>query len=236
MAFRLTKIANAILDSLYPPSCYFCHRPGAWICPQCWAKINFRSPQKCPVCERGSYLGLTHPHCRRRNELDGLFYLFPYREPWRAMLHDYKYRFVRRLTSVWQQLIATSLQKHHPDLLRYWQKEKVVIVPVPLHPSRRLWRGFNQAQELAKIISQISQRPLQLLAGRRHLDRHQAKLNAQQRASNITPANFFLRRQRLKGNFLLVDDVVTTGTTFRALATLLKKHGANHVSAFALLG
>lgn len=225
-----------IIDLLYPKTCYFCHRPGAWICPQCWPKINFRAPQKCPVCERGSYLGLTHPGCRRRTELDGLFYLFPYREPWRTMLHDYKYRLVRQLGPLWQKLIFTGLSQH-PGLLSLWQRDQVTILPVPLFPSRRLWRGFNQAQAIGQIISRYCHCHLDSnLLKRQHLDRHQANLTARQRQANITPASFRLRRPRLKGNFLLVDDVVTTGTTFRALATLLKKHGAGRVYGFALLG
>jgi len=224
------------LSLLYPRRCYFCRQPGAWICDQCWAKANIQTPQKCPICERGSYLGLTHPHCQRRSELDGLLSLFPYQEPWRQLLHDYKYRLVRGLKEIWEQLINGGLT-HYQPLVKLWRQRRVAVIPIPLYPARRQWRGFNQAADLAQAVSQQCHLHLaETLLIRKHSTRHQANLPAWQRRRNLTAAAFGLRHKLPAENFLLVDDVVTTGSTFRAAAKLLKQAGAKEVYGFALLG
>ena len=225
-----------LLSWLYPRRCYFCGRRGDWICRQCRSRIKMLTPQKCPVCERGSYLGLTHPHCQSRRQLDGLLTLFPYQEPWRTMLHDYKYRLVRSLRKTWKWLIEEGL-RHYPGLVELWREKQAVVVPVPLYTTRRLWRGFNQAADLSQTVSRICRLKLdQELVIRARATRHQAKLSAAERRHNLSAAAFGLRRRLPAKNFLLVDDVVTTGGTMRAVAHLLKQAGAEKVYGFAPLG
>ncbi len=225
-----------LLGMLYPRQCYFCGRGGSWICPQCQAKIQILAPQKCPVCERGSYLGLTHPRCQSRRQLDGLLTLFPYQEPWRTMLHDYKYRFVRGLKQTWNWLIKKGLSSY-PAMVKLWQQQQTAVVPIPLYTTRKLWRGFNQAVDLSQMVSQLCRLPLaERLVSRKHSTRHQAKLAAPERRRNLSAAAFSLQTRLPAKNFLLVDDVVTTGSTMRAVAILLKQAGAQKVYGFAPMG
>lgn len=109
-----------------------------------------------------------------------------------------------------------------------------MIVPVPLHPKRLRERGFNQALELARYL----EKPLQIkcrkdVVQRIRNNRPQQGMNAKQRRSNVKQS--FAVNQPLAGErVLIVDDVVTTGTTVNELAKTLKKAGATSVSVLAL--
>lgn len=103
------------------------------------------------------------------------------------------------------------------------------IIPVPLHESRHLSRGFNQAEEIAREISRRLNVPLRsdLLYSVRKT-RQQARLPAAQRAANVRGAfavddeTGILKSKRI----ILIDDVTTTGATLRENARILKRAGA----------
>jgi ComF family protein len=95
-----------------------------------------------------------------------------------------------------------------------------VVVPIPLHWRRRLWRGYNQAELLALPIAQGLGCPLLMDIGRRRQTRAQARLSAQARRSNLEDAFVLSRaaRARVEGrSVLVVDDVFTTGVTTHSL-------------------
>jgi ComF family protein len=111
--------------------------------------------------------------------------------------------------------------------------------PVPLHPWRLCWRGFNQALVLGRGMSARGGPALipDLLLRRRHT-RPQVGLTAAQRAANV--AGVFAVRPRLRSRVggravLLVDDVFTTGATVNECARALKEAGAAHVMVITLV-
>ena len=106
------------------------------------------------------------------------------------------------------------------------------IVPVPLHPSRRRKRGFNQAELLARGLARPVGAPVAgaLRAVRRTRD--QVELSAAGRRANVAGA--FAAEERVRGRVLLVDDVFTTGATMSACAGALLRAGAEEVHAVSL--
>lgn len=110
------------------------------------------------------------------------------------------------------------------------------LVPVPLHPSRRRDRGFNQARILARELAR--RRGLGLLEGALVKVRNappQAGLRAAERERNVVRAYAVRHPDRVSGRTLvLVDDVSTTGATLRECARVLKKAGAKDVRAVTL--
>ena len=109
------------------------------------------------------------------------------------------------------------------------------IVPVPLHWLRRFQREFNQAEVLARALSESLQVPLITDALRRiRYTQPQSRLRGQWRLSNVEGA-FAPGARSVEGmNLLLVDDVMTTGMTMSACAKVLGDGGAASVTAYAL--
>lgn len=108
------------------------------------------------------------------------------------------------------------------------------VIPVPLHPHRLQERGFNQATELARIVSRGLDLPLLTDTVRRTKQTpSQAGLKRSQRLRNL--ANSFVHGdQTPPGHVAVIDDVVTTGATAEALARILKQAGASRVDIWAV--
>ena len=106
------------------------------------------------------------------------------------------------------------------------------VMPVPLHWRRKWWRGFNQALELARPVARHLGVPIIHVVTRTRFTPSQAGLNARERARNMHAA-FRLRRPLSCRHVLLVDDVITTGSTLQELARVLLDGGAERVSGLA---
>jgi len=107
------------------------------------------------------------------------------------------------------------------------------VLPVPLHWRRKAMRGFNQATEIAKPIAKSLGVPLVSNVRRKRATPFQSGLDAAERARNLRRA-FTIIRPPSYTNILIVDDVVTTGATAQALATLLLSSGVTKVSVLAV--
>lgn len=124
------------------------------------------------------------------------------------------------------ELLANAVTTQHTILPN-------VLIPVPLHHDRLLERGYNQAFQIADIISQRMDIPVDQKSILR-IDRQssQVKLNARDRAKNMRRA--FSAVGNVTGKKIaIIDDVYTTGATAQALANTLIKAGALSVSVWA---
>lgn len=107
-----------------------------------------------------------------------------------------------------------------------------LLLPVPLHPQRWRTRGFNQAEELARDIGRELQIPLENSALVRMVaTREQAGLTARERRRNLRSA-FVVRRPISARSVALVDDVMTTGSTVRELALVLRDAGVQQIDVW----
>jgi len=110
-----------------------------------------------------------------------------------------------------------------------------LIVPVPLHKSKRSDRGFNQAELIARAAVKKLPHRLELATGilvRQRATISQVGLTREQRMENMRDAFRVHDRQRVLGcTVIVVDDVMTTGTTLSECARVLKKAGAERVLA-----
>jgi ComF family protein len=111
-------------------------------------------------------------------------------------------------------------------------RESVVVVPVPLHPTRLAERGFNQSALIAQRVARGLRAPLWALALRRVRDTpRQATLDRHARVVNVALAFTVRRAERIRGrNVVLVDDVRTTGATLEACRAALRDAGAGEVT------
>lgn len=111
-----------------------------------------------------------------------------------------------------------------------------LLVPVPLHRSRRRARGFNQSELLAAEISRLSGKPMvAALLRRTRPTETQTGLTHRQRRLNVQGAFIVARTEAVRGKHIaLIDDVITTGATAGACARVLKRAGAARVVVLAL--
>src|SRR5205823_5404499 len=106
------------------------------------------------------------------------------------------------------------------------------IVPVPLHPTRQRERGFNQAMLLARSLSPRTSLPVVPALERVRYTTTQTAFDRAERMENLRNAFRLRPRRDVRGSrVLLVDDVLTTGSTLSECARVLKQAGASSVYA-----
>jgi ComF family protein len=231
---------KGILDTLFPLRCLGCQKRGFWLCPQCEKRIPLRIEQRCPRCfSQITPSGEICFACQKHTSetLDGLFVASYYKDPLLShALHTYKYRFLPGLSQSLGHLLQSALEKSPlvlPDAL----------VPVPLHPRRLRFRGFNQslllAQEIAGTLAPGITLPVfsDVLIRSRYTKPQMKTTSREERLHNLKDAFALLpeKAQDITGKHLwLIDDVATTGTTLEECARVLKKHGAKSVFGIVL--
>lgn len=220
------------LDFLFPKFCAGCNRPAGYLCANCRLQIT-QKPLICPICFRPSIGGLTHPLCTRKYGPDGLWSLASYNEPMRQLIHKLKYRFVKDTAQILIDLLLEYWASHPNvliDLLKKTHGQNWQIIPVPLHKKRQNWRGFNQSNLFATILSEKLSIPLNDCLIRPLNTKPQFQLNRQARLQNTRHAfDLAPKHQHLTANIILIDDVWTTGATLRSCAQVLKRAGVERV-------
>lgn len=213
------------LNLIFPKRCFGCREVGAYICANCLNKLAVVKIHKCPICGRGSAFGAIHRQCRRPWGIDGLLAAFVYKGVAKTIVTKYKYQLVDEVVGDMAELLY-SFAPLYPAV-----DTVDVVVGVPLHPRRYRWRGFNQADELAKRVAIYLNKPFEKdLLRRIRYTAPQMKLSGAVRRKNLKGAFAAENAGQIKGkSILLVDDVWTTGSTLKECAKVLKREGAARV-------
>ena len=204
--------------------------PGS-LCPDCLAKLHFFRPElRCPGCggENNGTLSLCiQCLAEKPRPWQYALALFPHSGFGRQLIHKFKFADTPELARPLASLAAPLLDElpFLPDL----------IVPIPLQPLRALRRSYNQSALIAELISRIRSIPLSCALKRRFAIRHQSALGRRERHSSLKNAFRIAGKPRITGkHILLVDDVITTGSTLHAAARLLLDSGAASVSVLVI--
>jgi ComF family protein len=145
----------------------------------------------------------------------------------RKVMHDFKYGRQLHLRHLLGQWLAETMNDPRLAGRRF-----NLIVPVPLHPARKRERGFNQAELLARELHRKSRIPVQSVLRRTRYTTTQTQFDRSERMENLRGAFRLRRGCNVQGlRMLLVDDVLTTGSTLSECAAVLKKGGALSVHA-----
>ncbi len=246
MTFRLRAAAAGLARLagllVFPSFCHICGEPleaagERIVCGACLSRLSPRRGASCPRCGRfheGGEAGEDHL-CARCLGAAPAFSLHRSCGAYGGTLKDvillFKYRKYAPLSRPLARFADASMAGE-PGL---WDGAEF-FVPVPLHPSRRRERGFNQSRLLARDLAAL--RGLGVLAGALVKTRNapaQAGLRAADRERNVRNTYAVRRPGRVAGRTLiLVDDVTTTGATVRECARVLKAAGAKDVRAITL--
>src|SRR3989338_7131202 len=211
----MKKFRELILDLLFPIQCFGCGKFNVWLCQDCFGKIEINKVDKSYFLFENQVL------------LDGVWVAADYSQVLiQKILHSYKYNFVADLGEVVADLLIQFFSQVVSDELVF-----DLVIPVPLAKKRIIWRGFNQAEILAQKISQQFGWMFQAkVLIRRRYTRPQVGLKAAERKVNLQEAFKVTEPQLIRDKkILLVDDVITTGTTMSECARVLKQAGAKEV-------
>jgi ComF family protein len=238
------KAAVLFLDIFFPVRCLNCSRPGEWLCPVCRRDFSILTQDVCPVCRRPSPYGKTHAWCAKETSLDGLLVAAQSHEILKQAIKVYKYQFVKDLAPFFCRLLLEKIQSADKQTIRpHWihalfNSSVLVVVPVPLHARRYRWRGFNQAELLARLLCEklnLSYRPFYLR--RRKYTPPQAKLKRSRRLKNLRKSfqiNPLYAKEIHGAKIILIDDIATTLATLDICAQTLKRAGALEVWGLVL--
>lgn len=208
----MTRSLDGVLSVAFAPACAAC---------RCVLDAPLDGPV-CAACWNGVQ-AVPHADTASPEPIAAWQAAGEYEGSLREIIHAFKYDGRRSLAAP----LAALIRDQGAELLQ----RADLIVPVPLHPWRRLRRGFNQADDLARHLGV----PVCRALWRTRATAPQASLDPAQRRRNVRAAfrlSPFVRASRLDGaHVVLVDDVRTTGATLDACARVLRRAGARDVSA-----
>jgi ComF family protein len=215
-------IGTRIRQALLPQDCFLCQAASGerLLCDACEREL----PSSARACPRCALTGSNHAQCGAcladPPHYDASRAAFVYTYPVDALIQALKYGGRLALAGFFAHKLHQCVgEAPSVDL----------IVPLPLHPLRLAERGFNQAAEIAKILSRLRGIAMDAqLARRVRNTAAQTALPWRERAANMRGA-FGCERDLAGLRIAVVDDVMTTGATLNAFARTLKQNGAARV-------
>jgi ComF family protein len=233
----LRQAAAFMLDQLYPPVCINCDVPLAHpdaLCAACWRELRPITEPMCPVLGLPFEVSLG-PEARSAEAIADpppfgkARSAVVYNGVARAVVSRLKYGDRPELAGFCARLMAAACT----DIL----EDGPVLVPVPLHATRQWRRRYNQSTELVRALARLTGLDMAaFLVRRRRRTAHQVGLSADQRARNVAGA-FAVDPNALAAvlgrRIVIVDDVITTGATVKAMTRAMKRAGIDQIDVIS---
>lgn len=232
----LKSVIHSGVKLLYPPRCLMCGsegRDGMDLCEHCYQLLPFNQTA-CIACALplppNTSEGAVCGRCQKKPPYyDEAFSVFSYQQPVVWLIQQLKFNEKLAQARLLGELLAVS-----GGIERIEVDENVCILPVPLFKKRLGQRGFNQSIELVRALSKKTGWPMELQRIQRVRETSaQTGLDAKARRKNIRGA-FAVVEPLLQKHVVIVDDVVTTGSTVNELSRVLKKAGVERVTVLSL--
>ena len=206
-----------LLNLIYPNVCAFCNK--------------IQKDSLCKKCEEKIKKYKNNNVIRSKNDyFEELISIFKYEGLIREKIIQYKFEDKAYIYKTFAKIILKN--KKVCGLLKKYD----IIVPVPIHRKRKLQRGYNQTQLIAKEISKNIDIKLcgdVLIKSKNTIA--QSKLNKNKRKQNIKDAFKVSNFEKIQGkNIILFDDIFTTGSTVNECSKILKKAGAKKVGVLTI--
>jgi len=240
----MNTVAESLFATLFPANCRLCSAPLVNIsrlpvCEECLSEIRPIAGGTCDICgERlvSPYiLSGADPKCGLCRRLDPPYAKAvaygSYSGGLRDLIHLLKYEQVLPAAAVLGRMLVEAITILGPS----FGDGPVFVIPVPLYPGKFRQRGFNQSELIAKAALKLNSAKGKLKLRDRILERRretqsQIGQTRHQRRENMRGAFAVAKPEQVSGHeFLLVDDVFTTGTTVSECARVLRRAGASKV-------
>ncbi len=231
MDFTLNNLAKTSTNWLFPKKCIVCKQPPQEnhpCCQHCYDELPFQS-LACHQC--GQRFAADSDYCGRCIDhppaFDACFCPFQYKKVIKTHIQSFKYYEKPELAHNLAQLLKYELQANdieYPEL----------IIPVPLHINKLRHRGFNQSQLLANALGTS----LDIEVAHNIIKKHkateaQAGLTLKQRSKNLKKC-FSVNKKINAKSVVIIDDVITTGTTVNEISKILKRNGVNYIQIWGI--
>ncbi len=213
----------SIRDFFFPPLCFICDnlKENEFFCKNC-LELILRARIQTTFCKK-------HTCKIKFKYLDEVYAIFNYTDKIKDLIEAYKFKRYIKLSKFFAPFVIERIEKFVPEF--------DFLIPVPLHPSRKRERGFNQAERILEEIRKIKEINYRKdILIRIKKAEPQAKIkDREKRKINVENAFLVIRNREIKNKkVLLLDDVFTTGSTLEECARALKERKAFKVYALCL--
>jgi ComF family protein len=231
----MPNLFNLILDILFPkrcPGCLALIKDDSNFCNHCLNQIKIYNSLFCFKCGGRLYdfKKICHP-----NQKFILGAATNYNNITEKAIHLLKFKYISRTA----QPLANLLINYFNQILNYTSLNilNFIVIPIPLSKKRLRWRGFNQSELIAQIFANYFNLKLEtdILFRVKH-SKPQSEINdLNQRKLNVNKCFQIQNKDKIKNkNILLIDDIITTGSTVNEAVSVLKSAGARKIIVLAI--
>lgn len=208
------NLADKLLNIIFPPYCVCCSKNGELLCSQCYRLIHFNCQ---PV----------NSDLFSQKYLDQALSLAVYQPPVSDLIKSLKYGRIKKISQVLAQLLYDHLNLPRCDLITW----------APISKKRLNDRGFNQAELIGKDLGKLMDIPTESILKKIKHTSKQARSSFKQRLENLQNS-FSIEEKFIESlsnqKIMIIDDVLSTGSTLDECARVLKTAGADKVVGIAV--
>jgi competence protein ComFC len=216
------KLAERPISVIAPWECLNCSVEGSLLCLNCRESISQPIPSRCFKCRASTEMFKTCPACRKSSRLGHVWVATELKDLSKVLLYKFKFERAQSAAGV----IAGQMASIIPNL-----PSDTLVVPIPTATSRVRSRGYDHTEVLAKELSKLLKLEYRPFLVRLNQAR-QVGATRDQRRVQLDGAYRLINANLLKGRkILLVDDVVTTGSTLEEAARTLRMAGSGPIVA-----
>ena len=226
-----------LINIVLPPRCLLCGKILSGengLCGDCFSEIKFIGRSICHKCGHPQLSGRCVQSCPLCTNNHHNFFRFQrsyiyYDEQSRPLLVDFKFHDKTENA----ELLAKWLYQAGNDI---WQQGADILMPVPLHRARLRYRKYNQSALLCKELAKMTKLPIDYTSLIRIKNtKPQVEFDGKNRKRNVKNAFIVKNVKAIKGKrIVLIDDIMTTGSTLKECAETLIKAGAESVDALTV--
>ncbi len=212
----IKKIFNYFLTLIFPIECLGCLKEDTYLCNECLDTIAINTNFK--FKHNLKYINKIYSATKYDNKLI------------QTAIHYFKFRYIKELVIPLSKILIKYLEQEKIEINEY------ILIPIPLHKKRYLERGFNQSELIANQLAKYFN--ISILSNvliRSRNTPHQVGLNKKKRLSNLNKAFHILKPEDIENKkIILIDDVVTTGSTLEEAAKTLKEAKVSRIIAITI--
>lgn len=236
MANFFYKIKYFVLDVFFPNKCINCGKTGDFLCKNCLNLISSLDLGKCLFCNKECELQICEK-CSLNKYFDGVFCIFSYKKI-KNLIKDMKYNGFYDICRFFGEILGDFYIKN--NISSYFGSSNILLIPVPMHKKRVKKRGYNQAFKISEAFSNKTKIDIydKILLRTKNTVK-QATLSEKERKENLKGV-FDCNLKNLSkidiknSTVLLLDDVITTGSTLTECSICLRGYGFEKIYVIAI--